>query len=87
MLGWVTLTYGSAVAANMRDPKPVDPLWYRPHLSLRVRCGCGRCVWVRPRDAAMRAGYSDELKIHEVLSRLACRECGRRQPEVVGAGR
>ncbi|MDB5415316.1 MAG: hypothetical protein JWR10_3651 [Rubritepida sp.] len=71
------------MAANMREPKPADPLYWRLHDTLSVRCL--RCsnkasgtvhawvVWHR---------LSDKIRLRDMQLRMVCLRCNEYAPEM-----
>lgn len=70
------------MAANMRGPKPVDPLWYRADCTLEVRCGCGNRAKASIRAWIVWNRLNDNMTLYEMQARLRCLNCGRRSPRI-----
>lgn len=64
-------------AVNYRQPKPVDPIFYRRTCYIRVRCACGRAETEVLGEFARKRGVPGHVRIYEMLTRLRCRRCGR----------
>jgi len=68
------------VAANYGAIKPVDPLWHRRDVLVRVRCeACGHARLLRLGDWAVLFRLSPEMPLYRFESRLRCSRCGTRK--------
>jgi hypothetical protein len=68
------------------SPKPVDPIWYRQHEVLQVRCRCGHQASGVIGLIALRAGMGGHERLWVLVRRLRCSRCDARDP-VVEVGR
>jgi hypothetical protein len=62
--------------------KPVDPIWYRQHEVLHLRCRCGHQARAMVGVLALQSGLSGQQHLWELVERLRCSRCGARHPEV-----
>lgn len=69
------------MAANYTRTKPIDPLWYRADRTIWATCRCGRRQAIRIGDLIKR-GLDPELRLYQVVPRLRCSGCGRREPSI-----
>nr|WP_314075210.1 hypothetical protein [uncultured Roseococcus sp.] len=71
------------MAANMRGPKPVDPLYYRWADTLEVRCQrCGNSARATVQAWAMWHQLNDRLRFTEMQERMVCLRCGTYAPRM-----
>jgi hypothetical protein len=63
------------------SPRPTDPIWYRQHETLRIRCRCGHHASALVGLLAARSGLSGQQRLWELIERLRCSQCGARHPE------
>jgi DNA-directed RNA polymerase subunit RPC12/RpoP len=72
-----------AAAANMGQPCPADPLWYRLDHTLHIRCrNCRHKAGEKVEDFALRHSLDTRLKFHEIEARLRCTGCGKKWAEI-----
>ena len=64
------------------SPQPVDPIWYRRHERLYVRCRCGHSASGVIGRVARHAGMSEHERLWQMVERLRCSKCGAREPAV-----
>jgi hypothetical protein len=64
------------------SPKPVDPIWYRQHETLHVRCRCGHQASGTIGRIALKAGMGGQERLWRLVERLRCSRCGARDPAV-----
>ncbi len=63
------------MAANMRDPKPADPLHYRWSDYLLVGCPCGLSAGMRVSAWAAWFNLPDTMTLGDFTRTLRCPEC------------
>lgn len=71
------------MAANMRGPKPVDPLYWRVHDTLSVRClRCSNRASATVRAWIVWHRLDDRLRLSDMQLRMRCLRCGDYDPEM-----
>lgn len=71
------------MAANMRGPKPVDPLYWRINDRLSVRCmRCRNWVSAPVRTWIVWNRLDDRITFMDMQRRLTCLRCGEREAKI-----
>jgi hypothetical protein len=68
-------------AANMGQPCPADPIWYREYWILTVRCraeGCSQHATKPVWEWAALHGVDSRIRLGRLIERMRCIRCGRK---------
>lgn len=64
------------MAANMRGPKPADPLYWRLNSFLAVSCiGCRNWAGARVQSWIVWHRLDDRITFHDMQRRMVCLRC------------